>query len=103
MADEPAVVLDAPEGCKPMMIGMKNMLKYELKTGEGVDDVVSMKVFNTEETKDEIIRLGFYSDFNDFKKDIEKYPAEEILIVADTQETYGQNWLICLTVEAKDK
>eukprot|EP00947_MAST-08B_sp_MAST-8B-sp1_P003960 g3960.t1 len=86
-----------------MMIGMKNMQKYELKTGEGIRDVVPFKLFNKEEVMEEILKLGFYSDFNDFRKDIEKYPADELLIVNDKEEKYGQNWIICLTVEAKDK
>ena len=50
MADEeeqPA--LPPPEGCKPMMIGMKNMdERYGLKTGPGMRDVLPFKLFNKE-------------------------------------------------------
>ena len=64
-------VAEPPPGCKPMMIGMKNMKKYELKTGEGIRDVLPFKIFQKEAVLEEIVKLGFYSDFNDFKKDIE--------------------------------
>jgi dynein intermediate chain 3, axonemal len=105
MADEeeqPA--LPPPEGCKPMMIGMKNMdERYGLKTGPGMRDVLPFKLFNKEEVLDEIKKLGFYSDFNDFKSDIKAYKGEELLIVADLDELYGQNWYICLTEAAKEK
>ena len=104
MAEEEQEVLPPPEGCKPMMIGMKNMEeRYGLKTGSGMKDVLPFKLFNKEEVLDEIRKLGFYSDFNDFKKDIQAYKGEELLIVADIDEVYGQNWYICLTEAAKEK
>ena len=101
--EEEQQTLPPPEGCKAMMIGMKNMEeRYFLKTGPGMRDVVPFKLFNKEEVLDEIKKLGFYSDFNDFKKDIQTYKGEELLIVADLDEMYGQNWYICLTEAAKE-
>ncbi len=101
--EEEQQTLPPPEGCKAMMIGMKNMEeRYFLKTGPGMRDVVPFKLFNKEEVLDEIKKLGFYSDFNDFKKDIQTYKGEELLIVADLDELYGQNWYICLTEAAKE-
>ncbi|GBG24449.1 Cytoplasmic dynein 1 intermediate chain [Hondaea fermentalgiana] len=93
---------ERPEGVMPMMISIKNMEKYELKNGDGLKDTVAYKFFNKEEVLEEIRSVGFYSDFNDFKGEIADYPAEEILIIADPDEVYGQNWMICLTVEAKE-
>ena len=73
MAEEAEAAAEAPpEGCKPMMIGMKNMKKYELKNGEGLRDVVPYKTFDKEWVQDEVNKLGFYSDFHEFRKDIEK-------------------------------
>ena len=58
MAEEEQEVLPPPEGCKPMMIGMKNMEeRYGLKTGSGMKDVVPFKLFNKEEVLDEIRKL----------------------------------------------
>ena len=94
----------AQKGANQSMIGMKNMEeRYKLKTGPGMRDVLPYKLFNKEEVVDEIKKLGFYSDFNDFKKDINSYKGEELLVLADPDELYGQNWYICLTVAAKDR
>lgn len=35
-----------PEGCQPMMISMKNMDAYGLKTGSGLKDTVKFKWFD---------------------------------------------------------
>jgi hypothetical protein len=37
------------------------------------------------------------------KKDIDAYPGTEVLVVADVEEVYGENWWIALTEEAKEK
>lgn len=93
---------EKPAGVSAMMISIKNMEKYELKTGDGLKDTVSYKWFKKEEVLEEIQNVGFYSDFNDFKSEIAAYPEEELLVIADPDEIYGQNWMICLSVEARD-
>lgn len=45
--------------------------------------------------------MGFYSAFNDFKAAIAAYPTDEILVVSDPVEQYGENWYFCTTEEAK--
>ena len=37
-----------PEGCQPMMISMKNMDDYGLKTGDALKDTVKFKWFDKE-------------------------------------------------------
>lgn len=53
------------------MISMKNMEKMELKTGPGLRDTISHKLFKKEDVIEEIFKLGFYSEFHGFKQDIE--------------------------------
>jgi len=91
---------ELPAGVKPMMISMANMEKYEVKTGSGVKETVSFKWFNREQVMEEIQNIGFYSDFNDFKKELTAFSEEQVLIIADVNEVYGQNWMICLTTES---
>ncbi len=52
---------------------------------------------------EEVQRLGFYSAWNDIRKQVEAYPADQLLLVADADEVYGENWFICLTEEAKER
>eukprot|EP00937_MAST-01D_sp_MAST-1D-sp2_P004869 g4869.t1 len=91
-----------PPGCKPMMISGKNMEKYELKTGGGLKDTVPFKKFDKAWVMAEIQDIGFYSEFFNFKADLDAYDGAEVLIVADPEEQYGENWLIVLTQEAWD-
>lgn len=86
-----------PAGAEPMMMSMKMMDTYGVKTGPGLKDTVPFKVFDKEFVMKEIIDLGFYSAFHPFRKQLEKYPLSEILVVADNDERYGENWLVYLT------
>ena len=62
--------IPAPPGTKPMMISMKNMEKYGLKTGSSLTDVLLFKMFNKTEVEEEIAKIGFYSDFHGFRTEI---------------------------------
>jgi hypothetical protein len=50
---------------------------------------------------EEAQKLGFYSAWNDIRREVDAFPGEELLVVADVEEVYGENWYICLTEEAK--
>ena len=92
-----------PPGCKPMMISGKNAIKYGLREeGAGLKETLPSKFFNKEWVMAEVQEIGFYSEFFNFKADIAAYDTEEILVVADPEEVYGESWLIILTDEAKD-
>jgi hypothetical protein len=101
----------------------KQMEKYALKTGPGRRDVLAYKTFNKDEMLEEVAKMGFYSvsvhtssavcvrrpltrppsqAWNDVKKEVEAYPDAELLVVADLDEKYGENWWIALTPAAKD-
>lgn len=123
--------LGPPAGCYPMMMTEEQMQKYNLKTGSDMFDVVDYKLFDKQEAIAEYTKIGFYSAFHDFREKIpvgpkprgrcpvcearrppplgslgpsaQKYPGEQLLVVADKEEKYGQNWLICLTEEAKQQ
>ena len=79
------------------------MEKCGLKTGAGRKDTLPHKLFKRVEMVEEAIKLGFYSAWNDVRKELEAYPGAEVLVVADVDEVYGENWWIALTEEAKDK
>ncbi|ETL34455.1 hypothetical protein L916_13307 [Phytophthora nicotianae] len=93
----------APEGTRPMMISMREMETLGLKTGSGLRETVEFKVFTRQEVLDQIAQVGFMCPFHEFRAEIAKMPAgDDILIVADPNETYGENWLLCLTRRAFD-
>lgn len=46
--------------------------------------------------------MGFMSDFHPFMKDVQAYPGEDVLIINDPEQKYGDNFYICLTVEVSE-
>ena len=98
-----STVVPPPPGVKPLQINNKQMEKYELKTGPSRKDTVAFKLFQKAEMLEEAIRLGFYSAWNDIRKEVEAYPGTEMVVVADVDEIYGENWWIAITEEAKER
>jgi hypothetical protein len=78
-----------PPGVKALNISNKQMEKYALKTGPGRKDVLGYKTFIKEEMLDEVLKMGFYSAWNDIKADVQAYDGTEMLVVADLEEKYG--------------
>jgi len=82
------------------MISIKNMDKFELKTGDGLKETLPFKWFDREQVLNEVQELGFYSDFHSFRKELAALESDKVLVIADPEEVYGQNWMICLTDSA---
>ena len=87
----------APDGTVPIMISMREMETYELKNGPGLSDTVPFKIFERAEILDQVQKMGFMCPFHGVRKEIERMKIEQVLIVADPEERYGENWLLCLT------
>ncbi|TMW59468.1 hypothetical protein Poli38472_004537 [Pythium oligandrum] len=92
--------LPAPEGTRPMMISMREMESLGLKTGSGIRETVEYKVFAKSTILEQIAQIGFMCPFHEFRNDIAKLQGDELLIIADPNEVYGENWLLCVTRKA---
>ena len=92
-----------PPGVRALQINNEQMDKHGLKTGPGRKDTLAYKLFSRVEMFEEVVKLGTYSAWGGFRKELEAYPGAEVLVVADVDEVYGENWWIALTEEAKDK
>lgn len=97
MGKEP---LPAPEGTRPMMISMREMETLGLKTGSGLRETVPYKLLDKAAVLEQVAQVGFMSPFHEFRAELAKLAGDEILIIADPTETYGENWLLCLTRRA---
>mmetsp|Transcript_8856 Transcript_8856/g.20642 ORF Transcript_8856/g.20642 Transcript_8856/m.20642 type:complete len:899 (+) Transcript_8856:224-2920(+) len=108
-ADAAAAEADAgggnaiPPGCKPMFIQMAKYEEYGLGTNGTNDGVCPWKTYTKEWVLEECNKMGFMSDFHPFMKDVQAYPGEDVLIINDPEQKYGDNFYICLTVEAKER
>ena len=67
-----------PPGCEPCDVMMKDLEKHGLKTGPNLSDLVPYKLFNYEQAMEEIQSIGFYSIFFNYKKQLTKYPSDQV-------------------------
>ena len=67
-----------------------------------MNDLVDYKLCLTEAIKEEITMMGVMCDFEPQKKHIIAYTEEELLIVIDKTQEYGETFLMCVTLEAKE-
>lgn len=94
-------VAPAPEGTCPLLISMREMETLGLKTGSGLRETVDFKVLSRAEVVKQIAQMGFMSPFHARRNEIAKMATgDDLVIVADREETYGENWLLCLTHQA---
>ena len=109
MAEPPAgdqgVVL--PEGTVNVFIQNKNLEKYGLlkdPSGEILpDNFPDYKFLNRQNILEQCQSLGFMCDFHSFMAQLQGLEDEEILLLVDRQQKYGDFWRLCLTSEAKER
>ncbi|KDO32433.1 hypothetical protein SPRG_02909 [Saprolegnia parasitica CBS 223.65] len=89
-------------GTKPLMISMREMDTLGLKTGPGLKDTIDFKLFEKQAVLDEIAQVGFMCPFHAIRADIAKLECAELLLVADRDEVYGENWFVCVRQAAYD-
>ncbi|CEG49011.1 Cytoplasmic dynein intermediate chain [Plasmopara halstedii] len=90
-----------PEGTRPLMISMREMETLGLKTGSGLRDTVEYRIFSRQNVLNEIAQVGFMSPFHTFRTEIRNITfGDDLLVIADREEKYGENWLLCLTEQA---
>jgi hypothetical protein len=75
MSSDKKTVEKPPAGMEPVMMSMKMMESYGLKTGPGLKDTLAFKLFEKEFCLKEIVELGFYSAFHAFRKQLEVQSA----------------------------
>nr|CCA22350.1 conserved hypothetical protein [Albugo laibachii Nc14] len=88
---------DVPTGTRPLMISMREMEALGLKTGKGLRDTVTHKVLEKEVILSEIAHVGFLCPFYPIRDELKKLEGEDVLVIADSHEKYGENWIVCLT------
>ncbi|RHY32300.1 hypothetical protein DYB32_002680 [Aphanomyces invadans] len=78
------------------MVSMREMDTLGLKTGPGLKDTIDFKEFDRQTILDEIAKVGFMCPFHEHRAEIAKLEIPQLLLVADRDEVYGENWLLCV-------
>ena len=98
--DWPDAKVPVPPGVHPLFLTMTTQEHYGCKERENVTLEVPYVWVPKETFLKEIQFKGAISDFFVCKKEIESYPGDELLIVWDEEENYGQNFYLCKTAES---
>ena len=79
---------ELPEGTINAFIQNKNLAKYGLlKDNEGgflAENFVDYQLIDRHETLEEIVAVGWMSDFHPFNKDLVADPSPKILVIVDS-------------------
>lgn len=89
-----------PPGVKPFFFPDSGAVKYGMKTGPGIVDLVAQKSFPTAEILKSILEMGFMCPFDVVEKELKECPLPEFLVVTDTKSLYGEMFLLYYTESA---
>jgi hypothetical protein len=93
---------EVPEGILAILITGPTQKIIQCVIDEDVTEENPYKLIQKSVFQDDIKKRAAVSDFSPFKKEINKYDGEEILLVLDAEFLYGQNFYIFLTEEGKN-
>lgn len=100
--DEPTKVY--PSFILPVSISMNEMERLGLKEkGALRRDTVPYQSFLRTEMIQDVEKLAIYSPWMKHKSIIESSECEELLLIADHSEQYGENWYLILSDQEREK
>jgi hypothetical protein len=92
-----------PKGVYPIFLTMTTQEKFGCKENVNVSQETPYVAIAKQVFLDDIQFRGVISDFHPTKKFIEKYPEDELLVVWDEEEDYGQNYYLIHSLDEKAK
>ncbi|CAH1773609.1 unnamed protein product [Owenia fusiformis] len=92
-----------PDNVAPFFMTSKTQEIFSCVADEHVTEEQPFKLIPKAEILEDLKMRAGVSDFSVIKQTIVDYPGEDILVVYDADFKHGQNYLIALTEEAKDK
>ena len=102
MADD-APKKPIPDGVFSVFLTMSTQEKFNCREREHVTEEKPYVGVAKQFFLDDIQFRGVISDFHPCKKKIEAYPEDELLVVWDAEEDYGNNYYLIYTVAARKK
>jgi len=89
-----------PEGVFPFDMSNTQAEKNGLKTGPGMNDLVSLKLFSRAQVMAEILQMGFMSAFHPCEEKLTKECSlDEFVIACDVGKKYGEKFLLLHTID----
>lgn len=92
-----------PEDIFPIVLTSATQELFDCVADEDVTGDSPYKLLKKDDILQDIKKRAAVSDFSPVKKTILDYPEDELLLVYDSDFTYGQGFYLVLTPETKDK
>lgn len=92
---------ELPEGAKSLFLSSKTQELFDLGDSNTTEHKL-VKLRSKSSILADILKRAAVSDFSPIKKKIQEYPEENIVIIADLDYKFSENFIILLSVEARD-
>ncbi|NXA31614.1 WDR63 protein, partial [Eudromia elegans] len=86
----------------PLVFTTQTQEIFNCRVDEDVTEGNCFKLIKKEDIIEDLKARAAVSDFHPVKKIVLEYPGEELLVVFDAQQQYGQNFYLVATEEAKE-
>eukprot|EP00924_Labyrinthula_sp_SR-Ha-C_P005451 snap_masked-scaffold_1-processed-gene-31.23-mRNA-1 protein AED:1.00 eAED:1.00 QI:0/-1/0/0/-1/1/1/0/854 len=94
-----------PDGARALFLTGKSQQRYGLQNGELLKDVVDYFEFDIETIVNEVYSLGVLCDFHGVQDELVALlnsGEDKFYCFSDREETFGKNWVVCLTPSAQE-
>lgn len=92
---------ELPEGARPLFLASKTQELFDLSDTNTTEHKL-VKIRSKKDILADIMKRAAVSDFSPIKKKIQEYPEEHLVIIADLDYKFGENFIIIFTTEAKN-
>ena len=92
---------ELPEGAKSLFLSSKTQEIFDLGDSNTKEHKL-VKIREKSVILADILKRAAVSDFSPIKKKIQDYPEDYLVIIADLDYKFGENFIILLSTEAKD-
>lgn len=93
---------ELPPGAESLFLASKTQELFQLGESSAATEHVIVKIRPKQDILADIQKRAAVSDFSPIKKKIQEYPEDNLVLIADADYKFGENFVILLTTEAKD-
>lgn len=93
---------ELPPGAESLFLASKTQELFQLGEAAISTEHTLVKIRAKQDILADILKRAAVSDFSPIKKKIQEYPEDNLILIADADYKFGENFIILLTTEAKD-
>lgn len=90
---------ELPAGANSLFLSSKTQELFNISDSS---ETKLVRIIQKEEILSDIMKRAAVSDFSPIKKKLQDYPEDYLVVIADLDYKFGENFVIILSIEAKD-